>query len=160
MLLRIERGFCPGRLLGVGLVALRIPAVAALGAALSLQPACATSAMPSNCSATGYLKALSGMDGPAICTQFERDLAAALGPDGIPEGLTIALTLHQRGAIEAQFAAIDGGEAPRYPAVSVDAMDRAMQPDDITRLASAAAQMLTDQTRSKADQPAADQKKD
>lgn len=116
--------------------------------------------MPSNCSATGYLKALSGMDGSAICARFERDLAAALGPDGIPEGLAIALTLHQRGAIEAQFVAKNGDESPRYPKVSVDAMDRAMQPDDITRLASVAAQMLTDQARSKADQPASYQKKD
>jgi hypothetical protein len=139
---------------------LRIPAVAVLTAALSLQPACATSSMPSKCSATGYLKALSGMDGPAICKQFERDLAAALGPAGMPEGVAIALTLHQRGAIEAQFATRDGDESPRYPKVSVDAIDRALQPGDITRLASAAAQMLTDQTRSQAGQPAADQKRD
>lgn len=116
--------------------------------------------MPSKCSATGDLKALSGMDGPEICTQFERDLAAALGPAGVPEGVAIALTLHQRGAIEAQFVTRDGDESPRYPKVAVDALDRALQPGDITRLASAAAQMLTDQTRSQAGQPAADQKRD
>lgn len=116
--------------------------------------------MPSKCSATGYLKALSGMDGQAICAQFERDLAAAIGPTVMPEGMAIALTLHQRGAIEAQFATSDRDESLRYPKVSVDAIDRALQPGDITRLAGAAAQMLTDQTRSEANQPAAYQKRD
>ena len=114
--------------------------------------------MPSNCTATGSLAALPDMDGQAMCDRFERDLAAALGTADTPDGLTIVLTLHKRGAIEAQLSALRDGAPLRYPVVSVDAIDRALQPDDLARLAGVAAQVLTDQGSDQAGLPAVYQK--
>jgi hypothetical protein len=121
---------------------LRLPALSALFLSAILQPACATSAMPSKCTASGSLTALAGMDAQAICDRFTSDLAAALGPADAPEGLAIALTIHKRGAIDAVISARHEGRQTDYPAISVDAIDRALQPDDIGRLADAAAQVL------------------
>lgn len=114
----------------------------ALIAATLMQPACATSPMTSTCTVTGSLAALPGMDAQAICDRFEGELAAALGRTGTPEGLAIALTLHKRGAIDARLtrAGEDGGQS--LPVISVDALDRALRPDDIDRLARATAQAL------------------
>jgi hypothetical protein len=98
--------------------------------------------MTSQCTVSGSLGALPGMDAQAICDSFRRDLAASLGETPVPEGLVIALTLHKRGAIDAQLTLADDSATARYPAISVEAMDRALQPDDLTRLARTAAQVL------------------
>lgn len=126
-------------------MSLRKHTVPALIAAAFLQPACATSAMAATCSVTGDAGALPGMDAGAICQRFERDLAAALGPALAPEGLAIALTLHKRGAIDAQLRAPGTGESAGFPTISVESTDRALQPDDIDRLARAVAAMLAEQ---------------
>jgi hypothetical protein len=114
----------------------------ALIAASLLQPACATSPMTSTCTVTGSLAALPGMDAPALCQRFESALAAALGRTGTPEGLVIALTLHKRGAIDARLTRTGEDGDQSLPVISVDALDRALQPDDIDRLARASAQAL------------------
>ena len=116
--------------------------------------------MPSKCTATGSLAALPGMDEQAICDRFERDLAAALGTVDAPESLTIALTLHKRGAIEAQLNAQHDGEPMRYPVISVDATDRALQPGDLARLAQVAAEILTDQESGQAGRSTANHKEE
>lgn len=137
---------------------LRVHVVSALTASLLLQPACATSPMPSKCTATGSLAALPDMGEQAICDRFERDLAAALGTADAPEGLVIALTLHKRGAIEAQLTALRDGEPVRYPVIAVDAIDRVLQPGDLARLASVAAEILTDQESGHAGRPTVNHK--
>jgi hypothetical protein len=78
------------------------------------------------------------MDASAICDRFTRNLAAGLGAAQVPQDLAIALTLHPRGAIDARLSR--GGE--NYPVISVDSLDRALQPDDLDRLARAAVQVL------------------
>lgn len=125
---------------------LRLHTIPALIAAAFLQSACATSAMASNCTVTGSLGALPGMDAEAICSRFEADLAAAMGERPVPDGLTIALTLHKRGAIAARMS-IDGDEdrASPYPDFAVEVSDRALGVEDISRLARLAVQVLTEQ---------------
>jgi len=122
-------------------MSLRLPSVTALIAAAFLQPACATSPMTSQCTISGPAAALPGMSEAAICDRFEADLARALGDRPVPEGLTIALTLHKRGAIDAELS-LPGA---RWPRVSVDALDRGLRAEDVSRLARAAAQMLVQQ---------------
>jgi hypothetical protein len=101
--------------------------------------------MASQCSVSGSLGALSGMDAPAICARFERELATSLGTTPVPQGLVIALTVHKRGAIDAQLSlAGDSASAP-YPAISVEVTDRSLQPDDLAQLARTAAQVLAQQ---------------
>ncbi|MFN3864546.1 MAG: hypothetical protein ACK4RT_09730 [Erythrobacter sp.] len=107
--------------------------------------------MASTCNVTGSLATLPGMDAAAICDRFARSLAAGLGESALPPDLAITLTLHPRGAIEARLAL--GGDA--YPVVSVDALDRGLQPDDLDQLARVAVQMLADP----AVQPAAHSKR-
>lgn len=124
---------------------LRLQTIPALIAAAFLQSACATSAMASNCTVTGSLGALPGMDAAAICTRFEADLASALGDRPVPQGLMIALTLHKRGAIAAQMSlAGDGDASARYPDFAIEVSDRALNPDDINRLAQLAALVLNE----------------
>jgi hypothetical protein len=94
--------------------------------------------MASTCKVTGSLATLPGMDAAAICDRFERNLAAGLGDGALPQDLAIAITLHPRGAIDARLSR--GGET--YPVISVDTLDRALQPDDLDRLARAAVQVL------------------
>lgn len=96
--------------------------------------------MASSCKVTGSLATLPGMDAAAICNRFERNLAAGLGDNRLPQDLAITLTLHPRGAIDARLTR--AGET--YPVISVDALDRALRADDLDRLASAAAQALSD----------------
>jgi hypothetical protein len=96
--------------------------------------------MASTCKVTGSLATLPGMDAAAICDRFARGLAAGLGDSALPQDLAITLTLHPRGAIDARLAR--GGEA--YPVISVDALDRVLQPDDLDRLARTAVQVLAD----------------
>jgi hypothetical protein len=125
---------------------LRLQTIPALIAAAFLQSACATSAMASNCTVTGSLGVLPGMDADAICTRFEADLAAALGDRPVPEGLMIALTLHKRGAIAAQMSlAEDGNRVSRYPDFAVEVSDRALAPEDISGLARLAVHVLAGQ---------------
>lgn len=94
--------------------------------------------MASTCKVTGPLAALPGMDAAAICDRFERQLAAGLDEAQLPQDLAIALTLHARGAIDVRLSR--GSE--NYPVISVDTLDRALQPDDLDRLARAAVQVL------------------
>lgn len=96
--------------------------------------------MASTCKVTGSLATLPGMDAAAICDRFARSLAAGLGENALPQDLAITLTLHSRGAIDARLTR--GGEA--YPVVSVDALDRTLQPADLDRLAGTAVQVLAD----------------
>ncbi|WP_150122803.1 hypothetical protein [Porphyrobacter sp. LM 6] len=126
------------------LMSLRVQAVPALVAAAVLQPACATSSIPPACQVSGELSALPGMDTQAICDLFTQDLNAALGEDAATRNIAVALTLHQRGTIEAQLSARQNGRDVTYPSIAVDVSDRALQSDDITRLAKAAAQVLND----------------
>jgi len=121
----------------------RIPTLSVLIAAALLHPACATSPMPRTCKVTGPITALAGMDAQAICDRFERDLTDSLGSTPLPDGIAIALTLHQRGAIDARLSRADDAGTAYYPVVSVDALDRPLRPDDLARLARAAAQVLT-----------------
>lgn len=100
--------------------------------------------MPATCNVSGELKALPGMDAEAICDRFTQDLTAALGKEADARDVTIALTLHQRGTIEARLSARRNGADITYPGIAVDVLDRALQSDDITRLAQAAAQLLND----------------
>lgn len=100
--------------------------------------------MAGTCSVNGATGALPGMDAAAICERFESDLAAALGSRPVPAGLAIALTLHKRGAIEAQLRLSGEDAGPPYPTISVESTDRALQPDDIDRLARAVAAVLAD----------------
>jgi hypothetical protein len=115
-------------------------------AAAFLQPACATNPMPNECTVTGPLSALPGMSEAAICERFMQALTDARGNDALPEGVAIALTLHPRGTIEARIAAGRDGKSETYPVVAVDALDRALRPDDLVRLAGAAAQALNQST--------------
>jgi hypothetical protein len=96
--------------------------------------------MANTCNVTGSLATLPGMDAAAICDRFARGLAAGLGDSTLPQDLAITLTLHPRGAIDARL--VRGGEA--YPVISVDALDRVLQPDDLDRLARTAVQVLAD----------------
>lgn len=98
--------------------------------------------MTSKCTVNGALAALPGLSAEAVCDSFERDLAQALGDQPALDGLMVALTVHKRGAINAQFSRETGDETVSYPVVSVDAVDRALRPEDIARLARVAAQML------------------
>ncbi len=107
--------------------------------------------MASTCKVTGSLAALPGMDAVAICDRFERELAASLGETGLPQDLAITITLHPRGAIDARLA--HTGET--IPVISVDALDRALQPQDLDRLARAAAQALDDTSSDPSSRPAA-----
>lgn len=99
--------------------------------------------MISDCTISGPLTALPGMSADAICKRFESELARALGDTPTPDGLMIALTLHKRGAIEAQLSVPDTAQGPDLPRVAVDAVDRALRTEDLSRLADAAAQVLT-----------------
>lgn len=98
--------------------------------------------MTNKCTVNGALAALPGLNADAVCDSFERDLAQAMGDQPAPDGLMIALTVQKRGAINAQFSRETGGETISYPVVSVDAIDRALRPGDLGRLAQVAAQML------------------
>jgi hypothetical protein len=130
-------------------MSLRLQTVSALIAAAFLQPACSTSPMTSTCTVSGSLGALSGMDAPAICARFKSDLVASLGATPVPQGLVIALTVHKRGAIDAQLS-LAGGSAPApYPSISVEVTDRSLQPDDIGQLARTAAAVLAQQPSDK-----------
>lgn len=101
--------------------------------------------MSSKCTASGSLGALPGMDAQAICARFEADLAASLGDTPMPQGLMIALTVHKRGAIDAQLSLAGESASAPYPAISVEVTDRSLQPDDIAQLARTAAQVLAQQ---------------
>lgn len=107
--------------------------------------------MASTCKVSGALAALPGMDAAAICDRFSRNLAAGLGEAELPQGLVIALTLHARGAIDARLSR---GE-DSYPVISVDTFDRALQPDDLDRLARAAVQVLGGDASDQSARPAA-----
>ena len=111
--------------------------------------------MASTCKVTGSLATLPGMDAAAICDRFARGLAAGLGESALPQDLAITLTLHPRGAIDARLTR--GGEA--YPVVSVDALDRALQPADLDRLAGTAVQVLADPATDPSSRPAAHHKR-
>lgn len=123
----------------------RMQTISALIAASFLHPACAASSMTSNCTVTGSLAALPEMSAQQVCDNFQRDLAQYLGEIEVPGGLAIALTLHKRGGIDARLSRTHDGEAIAYPVVSIDAIDRALQPGDLGHLAQATAQMLTDE---------------
>lgn len=123
-------------------MSLRLLSATALIAAAFLQPACATSPMPERCTISGPSAALPGMDAAAVCARFESELVRALGGTALPEGLTIALTLHKRGGIDADLS-LAGADTPRrLPRVSVDVSDRALRADDLAALARGAAQLL------------------
>lgn len=107
--------------------------------------------MPSTCKVSGALAALPGMDDAAICDRFSRSLAAGLGEAELPQGLAITLTLHSRGAIDARLSRADS----TYPVISVDSLDRALQPKDLDRLADAAAQVLGRDASDQSARPAA-----
>jgi len=100
--------------------------------------------MPATCQVTGELAALKGMDAQAICDRFTQDLGAALGADAPAMDIAVALTLYARGTIEARVSAQQNGHEVTYPSIAVDVSDRALQSDDITRLAQATAQVLND----------------
>ena len=121
---------------------LRVQVLPTLFAAALLQPACATSAMPTACNVSGDMKALPGMSARAICDRFTQDLSAVLGEHDTAGDVAIALTLYQRGRIEARLSVRHDGQDITYPRIAVDVLDRALQSDDITRLAQAAAQVL------------------
>lgn len=101
--------------------------------------------MTSKCTVSGSLSALPGMDAQAICARFEADLATSLGNTPLPQGLIIALTVHKRGAIEAQLGLATQSASAPYPAISVEVTDRSLQPEDIAQLARTAAQVLAQQ---------------
>ncbi|WP_086617121.1 hypothetical protein [Erythrobacter tepidarius] len=101
---------------------MRIRSLTALIAAARVQSACATNSIASTCKATGSLATLPGMDAGRICDRFERNLADGLGSDRLPQDLTITLTLHPRGAIDAQLTRA----GVTYPVISVDALDRVL----------------------------------
>jgi len=111
--------------------------------------------MPTTCTVTGPAGALPGMDAAAICERFESDLAAELGQRPAPDGLAIALTLHKRGAIDAQLSAGGAGARAQYPSISVETTDRALQPDDIGRLARAVVAVLAEPPTNQTAQPTA-----
>jgi hypothetical protein len=140
---RLQR--CQEGRVRISAMSLRLQTVSALIAAAFLQPACATSTMTSKCTASGSLGALPGMDAQAICARFEADLAASLGDTPVPQGLMIALTVHKRGAIDAQLSLAWESASGPYPAISVEVTDRSLQPDDIAQLARTAAQVLAQQ---------------
>jgi hypothetical protein len=100
--------------------------------------------MTSKCKVSGALTALPGMSAQSICKSFQSDLARSLGEAGKSDQLLIALTLHKRGAIDVQISRNNGEKTVTYPVVTIDTIDRALQSDDIGRLAQAAAQMLTE----------------
>jgi len=99
--------------------------------------------MTSKCTVNGPLAALPGMTAGAVCDNFQRDLALSLGDQRAPDDLAVTLTVLKRGAINAQFSRDDGDHKITYPIVSIDVVDRALQPEDLGRLARAAAHMLT-----------------
>lgn len=110
--------------------------------------------MPDHCSVTGSKTALAAMNGDEICARFTGALEGMLAPAGLPEGLRIALTLHDRGAIDATITHSRDGAAVTYPRLTVDAIDRALRPGDVTRLAEAAAGMLNNNATGAAAAPA------
>ena len=118
--------------------------------------------MAATCTVTGAAGALAGMDAAAICQRFESDLAAALDGRPVPEGLAITLTLHKRGAIDAWLRLPASGESagPQYPSISVESTDRALQPDDIARLARVVAAALAEPPTEQTAQPTAPHKGD
>lgn len=120
----------------------RTQPVWALMAASALQVGCAGNPMPDNCSVTGPLAALSPMSAEEICGRFTAELEGLLSPSSMPEGLRVALTLHKRGAIDAVLSYPRDGAAVSYPRLTVDALDRALRPADLTRLAEAAAGLI------------------
>lgn len=127
--------------------------IAALIAAIFLQAGCAASPMSDKCAITGSKGAIPGMDHAQICDRFTSDLAGMLAPEGLPDSLRITLTLHQRGAIDAVITDMRDGAAVTYPRLSVDAIDRALRPSDVTRLAKAAADLLNKTPRGAAAAP-------
>jgi len=140
-------------------MSLRLQTLPALIAASLLQPACAMRPMPSSCTVSGALTALSGMDAPAICARFQSALAAALGETRLPPGLAIALTLHKRGAIDARLTRSGGDSGQSLPVISVDVLDRGLQADDIDQLAQAVARALDHAAATGPSQPAAQHKR-
>ncbi|MFY8048482.1 MAG: hypothetical protein ACOVNS_06635 [Erythrobacter sp.] len=118
--------------------------------------------MTTTCTVTGAAGALPGMDAAAICRRFESDLAAALEGRPVPEGLAVTLTLHKRGAIDAllHLPATGGSAGPQYPSISVESTDRALQPDDIQRLARVVAAALAEPPTEQTAQPTAPHKGD
>ena len=100
--------------------------------------------MTSKCKVSGALTALPGMSAQPNCNSFQSDIARSLGKAGKADQLLISLTLHKRGAIDAQISRNSGEKTVTYPVVMIDTIDRALQTDDIGRLARAAAQMLTE----------------
>ena len=139
---------------------LRIQRVSAMIAASILHAACATSTMTSKCTVDGPLAALPGMSERAICDRFASDLAMSFGEATAPDGLMVALTLHKRGTINAVLSHNNHGETVTHPMISVDVMDRALRPDDLTRLAQAAAEMLAKNTPVRLDSSATPSKGD
>lgn len=111
--------------------------------------------MISDCTISGPLTALPNMSANAICERFESELARALGDTPAPDGLVIALTLHKRGAVDAQLSVPDTEPGANLPRVSVDAIDRALRTEDLSRLADAAAQVLTRRQSLKTSRPTA-----
>lgn len=83
------------------------------------------------------------MSAEEICGRFTADLEERLSPARLPEDLRIALTLHDRGAIDAVLTYPRGGTAVSHPRLTVDVLDRPMRPADVTRLAEAAANLIT-----------------
>lgn len=111
-------------------------------AAAFLQSSCATSVMDSKCTVDGYVAAFQGMTTATICANFERELAASFGEWRPFNELIVTLTVQKRGAVSAQFSRRTGDDAHTYPVVSVDAIDRELRIEDLSRLAQASAQML------------------
>lgn len=107
--------------------------------------------MSENCSVTGSLTVLSPLSAAEICGRFTADLEARLAPGRLPKDLRMALTLHDRGAIDAVLTDPRDGAAASYPRLTVDVLDRPLRPTDITRLAEAAANLINEDVSGPAD---------
>lgn len=126
----------------------KLHVLAISAAILAFAPACVTKSPPSACSIEGAQYLSADADGKALCRDFQKRLAKALG--AVTDGpdlrdLTIAITLRKRGAAEALVTSMRDGQKHDYPLVAIDVMDRPLAKGDVDQLADAVARMLASQ---------------
>ncbi len=116
---------------------------------LSSQAGCVTNNTVRDCSVSGakYVSSSSSSSAAAtdaeICARFVKTLNAAMAEGGNADmigEMAIAIEVTQRGSA---IARLQTPGADDYPDIAVDVMDRALDQDDLDRLARDVAQMLT-----------------
>lgn len=117
-----------------------------IGGLSTVQAACVTDDVSSNCTVEGAEHLSQDASGDRVCGVFIDRLGGALtaADAGIEIGdLTIAIVLDERGTASARVEREEANEVVRYPTVSVDVMDRRLNEQDLEQLADDVARLLS-----------------